>query len=250
MDTPNVVAANWYRSAYESIVAREAAKPAPEFPVPFLQEFARDSKRQGRPRRMVLSLLDELTPAYRDSILPTLLDDAEFRSDAVALVLRQGDRAKAKGDVKKAKTKFQAAFKHAREVGQLTGATDRLNAVGVNVNIIEQMGFVTRWYLLGPFDAPGRSGFDESYPPEKSVDISAGYTGKDGTKIQWMLSQTGDRLGQVDLIQAIAPVKEAVGYAYAELNCRQDQNVQLRCGADDVLRGQGSPSLFGMIFSE
>jgi len=235
MDTPNIVAANWYRSAYESIVSREAAKAEPEFPVAFLQKYARDSKRQGRPRRMVLSLLDKLTPTYRDSILSTLLDDPEFCTDAVDLVLRQGYQALAQGDVEKAKTNFQAAFKYARDVGQLTGAVDRLKAIGVNVNIIERMGFVTRWYLLGPFDAPGRSGFDESFPPEKSVDISASFSGKDGAKIQWKLSQTEDRLGQVDLMQAIAPVKEAVGYAYAELNCPQDQNVQLRCGADDNL---------------
>jgi hypothetical protein len=117
----------------------------------------------------------------------------------------------------------------------VTRAADRLNAIGLDVNIINHMGFVTRWYLLGAFDAPGRSGFDESFPPEKSVDLTASYTGQDGSKIEWKLFETPDRLGQLNLAQAIAPVKEAVGYAYAELNCPRDQNVQLRCGADDNL---------------
>ena len=235
MDTPNVVAANWYRAAYEAIIAKEAAKPEPAFPVRFLQEYARDSKRQGRPRRLVFGLLDELTPDYRDSILPTLIDDPEFRTDAVAFVLKQGDGAQAKGDSESAIAKFQAAFRHARDVGQVTAAADRLRAIGVDVNIIQHMGFVTRWYLLGPFDAPGRSGFDERFAPEQAVDLTASYQGKGDAKIRWKLFQTGDRLGQVNLVQAIAPVKEAVGYAYAELNCPRDQDVQLRCGADDNL---------------
>jgi hypothetical protein len=235
MDTPNVVAANWYRTVYEAIVEAEAAKPKPAFPVAFLQEFARDSKRQGRPRRMVLRLLDDLTPSYRNSILPTLTDDPEFRTDAIAFVLQQGEQFQAQGDMENAQAKFQAAFQHARDVGQVTRAADRLNAIGLDVNIINHMGFVTRWYLLGAFDAPGRSGFDESFPPEKSVDLTASYTGQDGSKIEWKLFETPDRLGQLNLAQAIAPVKEAVGYAYAELNCPRDQNVQLRCGADDNL---------------
>ena len=33
MDTPSVVVANWYRSVYEAIVARELAKSQPAFPL-------------------------------------------------------------------------------------------------------------------------------------------------------------------------------------------------------------------------
>lgn len=235
MDTENIVAANWYRTAYETIVAREAAKAEPHFPVKFLQEYARDPEREGRPRRLVFQLLDDLTPDYRHSILSRLVDDPEFRTDAVAFVLKQGDQAKANGDEKAATLSFQAAFEHARDVRQITSAADRLKAIGVDVNIIDHMGFVTRWYLLGPFNAPERSGFDESFPPEKAVDLAASYAGKDGKEIEWQLFQTEDRLGQINLAQAIAPVKEAVGYAYTELNCPRDQAVQVRCGADDNL---------------
>jgi len=235
LDSPNIVAANWYRTIYEEIITSEAAKPEPEFPVELLQNFARDSKRQGRARRMVLRRLDDLTPGYRDSILPSLLDDSEFRSDAVAFVLRRGDKAQAAGDIESARSDFQVAFQHAREIGQVTGSADRLKANGVDVNIVEQMGFVTRWYLLGPFDAPARSGFDASFPPERAVDLTATYVGKDGPNIKWQLFETDDRLGQLNLVNAIAPVKESVGYAYTELHSPLDKTVELRCGADDNL---------------
>jgi hypothetical protein len=235
LDSPNIVAANWYRTIYEEIIAREAAKPQPYFPVELLQSFARDSKRQGRVRRMVLMRLDDLSPGYRDSVLPSLLDDSEFRTDAVAFVLRRGDKAKVVGDIESAVSDFQVAFKHARDVSQVTGSADRLKANGIDVNIVEQMGFVSRWYLLGPFDAPARSGFDASFPPELSVDLSADYAGKDGANIKWQLFETDDRLGQLNLINAIAPVKESVGYAYTVLHSALDQTVHLRCGADDNL---------------
>lgn len=235
MDTPNVVAANWYRTVYGTIVAREAKKPQPRYPVSALKDYAKDPKRQGRARRLVFRLLDEITPGYRDSILPTLVDDPEFRTDAIAYVLSRGDKAKAGGDTASARADFEAAFAHARDIGQVTGSADRLKALGVDVNIVEHMGFVTRWFLLGPFDAPERTGFDASYPPDEKVDLAASFVGKDDAKIEWKYFETTDRLGQINLVQAVAPVKEAVGYAYTVLTSPIDQTVQLRCGADDNL---------------
>ena len=46
-----------------------------------------------------------------------------------------------------------------------------LKSVGEEVSIIDHMGFVIDWYLLGPFDAPGKTGYAKSFPPEKSVVI-------------------------------------------------------------------------------
>ena len=235
LDTPNIVAANWYRTVYEAIVARERAKSQPAFPVSFLQDFVRDAKQQGRARRLVLQLLDELTPDFRASLLPDMLADREFRSDAVAFVLQRGEKAKAGGDIDAAVADFKTAFQHARAVSQVTGAADRLKASGMDVDVVEHMGFVTRWYLLGPFDAPERSGFDLTFPPERAVDLTATYVGKQGAELNWRLFETDDRLGQLNLIRAIAPVKEAVGYAYTELTSPRDQAVQVRCGADDNL---------------
>ena len=235
LDTPNIVAANWHRTVYERIVAAEAAKRRPEFPVRRLQDFARDPNRQGRARRLVLRLLDDLTPGYSAALLPDLLDDPEFRNDAVDHVLQRADQARSGGDLDAAQQAYQIAFDHARDAGQVTRAADRLKAAGVDVDIVRHMGFIARWHLLGPFDAPDRSGFDLEFPPQKAVDLAAAYVGQDGKKIEWTLFETDDRLGQLNLIQAIGAVKEAVGYAYAELQSPRDQDVQLRCGADDNL---------------
>ena len=42
-------------------------------------------------------------------------------------------------------------------------------------------------------------------------------------------------LGMLNLNQAIRPAEEAVGYAYTEVQSSTEQDVQIRCGADDNL---------------
>lgn len=235
IDTDNVVVANWCRVALDAIVERERKRANPQFPVAVLQQYAADPQRQGRARRHVLRLLDDIEPEFRETLLLKLVEDPEFRRDAIDLVLSRGDEAKARKDEDAAAREYQRAFRNARDVRQITTAADRLKAIGVDVDIVEHMGFITRWRLLGPFDAPERSGFDTKFPPESAVDLAARYNGKDDKTISWKRYDTADRLGQVNLVLAIAPVKEAVGYAHSEFISPRRQTVELRCGADDNL---------------
>jgi|GEM_PF-125862 hypothetical protein len=233
MDTENPVAANWFRTAFEQIVRREEAKPQLQLPIAIFKSFARDPKRQGKVRRLLLDLLDRHDPGFRSKLILTLLDDPEFRGDAVTETLKRGDAARKQGDDEQAKLLFHAAFGGARDSSQVIAAAGRLKAVGEEVNIISHMGFVIDWHLLGPFDAPGKTGFKLSFPPEELIDLTAAYDGKASGQIRWKRYQTSDRLGQVNLATAIAPVKEAVGYAYSDINSPRDQKAELRCGADD-----------------
>ncbi len=233
MDTSNIVAANWYRTLYEEILRRELAKEEPRLPLQFMRRYVRDSSRQGRVRRLLLELLNKIDLEFGRKLIPTLLDDPEFRGEAVTAALARGDTAKQRGETASAKQAYWTAFRHARDSRLVTQAAARLEAVGESVSIVEHMGFVTDWYLLGPFNAAGLSGFGRVFPPEKNVDLDAVYHGKNGEKITWKRHQTLDRLGQVDLMEAVAPVKEAVGYAYTELTSPHDQMVELRCSADD-----------------
>ena len=232
-DTANPVAANWYRSAYQRIVSVESRKDRPQFPIKYFKLFVRDSNHQGRVRRLVLQLLDQREPGFRDELIPRLLDDREFRTDAVAAALKRGDSAQKQGKTNVGLNAYQTAFEHARDVGQITLAARKLRGLGRDVSIIKHMGFVIDWYLIGPFDAPGTTGFELLLPPEKKIDLKAQYDGKDGRSIRWKRYRTDDPMGQLNLIRTVAQVKEAVCYAYTELESPKDQPVQVRCGADD-----------------
>ncbi|MGD9723033.1 MAG: hypothetical protein AB7O59_17320 [Pirellulales bacterium] len=233
METPNPVAANWYRAAYEAIVARELAAPRPQFPIPELQSFVRDSKRGGRPRRLALALCDRLQPGFAVAVIPEFLDDPEFRDDAVDAALAAGQQALDKQQTGLARERFQKAYDHARTSDQVVNAAGKLQSLGVSTDIAAHLGLVVDWWVIGPFDAPQFSGFDAVYPPEKSVDLQAQYSGQDGRTLRWTRYHTNDPLGLADLALALAPAKEAVAYAYAELQSPRAMTAQLRCGADD-----------------
>lgn len=243
LDSARPVAANWLRSAIQDVVDRERAKPQPDWPVASLREFVRDSKHSGRGRRLAFELLQTWDIRFRDEFLATRLDDPEFRADAVALTLKLGDEAQSADQRSQAVERYRSAFLHARESDQVLAAARKLTQAGEPVDPIRHLGFVARWHLLGPFDAPGTTGFDEAFPPEQAVaaaasgavDLSATYSGKDNARLAWKPHATTDSLATVNLITAIAPVREAAGYAYAELTAPREQAVELRCSADDNL---------------
>ena len=233
MDTSNAVAANWYRTVYEEIVARELAREGMKWPVEFFKEYVSDAKRVGRPRRLVLGLLDKLEPAFREGWLPTRLDDAVFRHEAVGLALAAGDRALKDKDQTAAKAEFRKAFESARDSTQVTQAATNLKSLGESADVVQHLGLVTEWWLVGPFDAPQKSGFAKAFEPEVNVDLQAKYLVQGGAEIAWKRHHETDTLGQLDLNKQLGTTREAVGYAYSEIDVPREQAAQVRCGADD-----------------
>ena len=233
MDTTNSVAANWYRTVYEEIIARELSREGTKWPVAFLKEYVSDAERVGRPRRLVLTLLDKLEPTFRENWIPTRLDDAEFRYEAVGLALAAGDRAIKSKDEAAAKAEFRKAFEAARDSTQVTQAAAKLKSLGEPVDVVQHLGLVTDWWLVGPFDAPQKTGFAKVFEPEAKVDLQAKYRGQGDAEIVWKKHHETDTLGQLDLNKQLGTTREAVGYAYSEIDVPREQAAQVRCGADD-----------------
>ncbi|MBI3863372.1 MAG: hypothetical protein HY290_15890 [Planctomycetia bacterium] len=233
MNTSNVVAANWYRSIYEEIVERGLARKETAWPIEFLKEYVSDGRIAGRPRNLVLALLDRLDPEYRKQWLPTRLDDPDFRGEAVALALSAGEQALRDGKSDLAKTEFRKAFDHARDSVQVTQAAQKLKMLGEPADVHSHLGLITNWWLVGPFDAPEKTGFATAFAPESKVDLGAAYKGQADKEIRWIRHKASDALGQLDLNGALGATREAVGYAYAEIDVAREQPAHLRCGADD-----------------
>ena len=233
MDTANAVAANWYRTVYEEIVARELKRDGAKWPLEFFKEYVSEAKRVGKPRRLVLGLLDQLEPPFCDQWLPTRLDDAEFRYEAVGLALMAGDRALKDKDQAAAKVEFRKAFEAARDSTQVTQAAAKLKSLGEPADVVQHLGLVTDWWLVGPFDAPQKTGFAKVFEPEVKVDLQAKYAGQSGAEIKWQRHRETDALAQLNLNTILGATREAVGYAYSEIEVPREQAAQVRCGADD-----------------
>ena len=236
MDTPNPVAANWARGLYEKILTSELARPQPNLPRELLRQTVRDPRKQGKLRRLVLELLDKLEPEFGKQLLPTLLDDPEFRTDAVNLAMQLGDQELAAKHRELARDAYRKAFQNARVPAQVSMAAGKLRSVGETGDVVSHLGFVTDWRLLGPFDAPGTTGFKTTFPPETRVDLQGEFVGQAGKKLHWQPYHSDSPTGELDLTKAIFSTDEAVAYAYTELEFKPSRPVpeaQVRCGADD-----------------
>jgi hypothetical protein len=238
MDTSDTVASNWLRTAFDDVVTRAFKSKPASIPVDELHRFVLDANRQGRVRRLALEVLAQLDPGTPGKLIPPLLDDPEFRRDAVAVALADGDRAVQAQQSDVALAAFSKAFDSARDADQVRAAATKLKSLGRDVSIVEHMGFLVDWYVIGPFDGPNFKAFSSVYPPEKqlrAIDLAEIYDGARG-KFAWKRHRTPDEFGTVDLVKAVAATDDAAAYAYTTIESAEPRDAQIRCGADDNIQ--------------
>jgi hypothetical protein len=235
MDTADTVTANWLRTAFDEAVARTLKATPASIPADELRRAVLDTKRQGRVRRLALDVLTKIDPAAPSMLIPSMLDDVEFRRDAVAAALEAGQKAATEQRVEQAVEAFQRAFDGARDADQVRLAAAKLKALGHEVSIVEHMGFLVDWWLIGPFDGSDFKAFSNVYPPEQQIDLQASYPVKSGTAA-WKRVRTTDEFGTVDLVKSLGATDDAAAYATTTVESDEPRDVQIRCGADDNLQ--------------
>jgi len=98
-----------------------------------------------------------------------------------------------------------------------------------------QLGLMTDWLIIGPFDNEGKSGFDVAYPPEEKIDLAAEYPGKEHT-VQWRRLPAVTVNGYIPLDTIFHPNTDAVAYALVWLHSPDSREVALRFGSDDAVK--------------
>lgn len=228
MDDASPLVENWVRAAAEAIAQKQLEKKQP-LPVAQLELFLKDTRHSPRGRRLAFELiaLDDKTAPER--LIPTLLNDPslELRREAVAKALDDAAKISAKETAVKM---YYNAFAAARDLDQIKVATDKLKTFGEEPDVATQMGYITSWKLIGPFDNVDDKGWDTAYPPEAGVDVTKRYAGQK-EEIGWVNHVTTDPMGVVDLTKALDKHKGAVTYAYAEFLADKAQPVDFRLGS-------------------
>jgi hypothetical protein len=241
MDTSDVVAINWLRTAFDQIVDRQFQAGGKGIDAEALLRFVQDAKHQGRARRLALDLVDRLRPQTSVKLYAGWMNDPEFRHEAVELALNKAKKL-AKGS-KEALTAYAEAFEGSRDMMQARAAAAGLKEFGKTPSVAAHMGFLVDWYLAGPFDGKGMKGFHTAYPPEKGVDLTTAYTGQGGKKLRWVrytarepAYTSGDRhqaLVNLRERNALGDADDAVAFAYTEFVVPRAQDVEFRGAADD-----------------
>lgn len=244
MDRPGVVPSNWLRTAFDRIADREWKTGGAKIDAAALLAFAQDSKRQGRARRLALETAEKLRPGTSTKLYPGWLNDPEFRFEGVAVALTKAQQLAKTGNKVQAVAAFRVAFAASRDLQQARAAAAGLLELGVTVSVAEHMGFLTDWYLIGPFDSQGKQGFKLTYPPEKKVDLSEELPGQ-GKKVRWLRYRVKEppptsgarHQALVNLREkdALGDADDAVAFAYTTFNVPTAQEVEFRGAADDNL---------------
>lgn len=101
--------------------------------------------------------------------------------------------------------------------------------------LLEPLGFVQDFYVVGGFDNEGKSGCDTDFGPESSLSLSAAYPGK-GREVSWRKLPAKTLDGYVDLSTMVRPSSQVVAYALTFLQADIDTKVNLGLGTSGAFR--------------
>jgi hypothetical protein len=109
-------------------------------------------------------------------------------------------------------------------------ATEALRRFGVEYDLARQAGFVTHWWILGPFS--GEKMFEKDVLQPEAVDMQKEVQ-VEGKALGWKHHQTPDPRGAVNLEEVVGRLDNVGAYAYAEVTSPEDKRVSLKIGSDD-----------------
>ncbi|MCB1096691.1 MAG: hypothetical protein KDN22_14025 [Verrucomicrobiae bacterium] len=234
MDHAGPLASNWLRSAVD-VISDRATAGGSGLPVTDLGEFLLDTNHSPKARRLAFDLIQSADATTADKLIPGMLMDPspELRRDAVARLISDGNALMEANAKDTAALVYRQALNGARDVSQIQEIAAQLEKLGRTVDLPKHFGFLMHWNVIGPFDNSGRAGFDQVFPPEESIDLSAEYNGK-RDKVKWVEFVTADPFGMVDINKAFGMEKEATAYATTEFLSTSARPAELRLGSKNA----------------
>ena len=229
MDRANPLAANWFRGAFESIADRNLSSGT--LPQQDLEAFVVDRSHAADARQLAFDWLVKIDATAADRLVPGMVDDpsTEFRRAGVQRLLDAAAKSKESQDSAASKELYGQAFRAALDPDQLDQAYDELTALGEQPDLKKQLGLLSNWWMIGPFDHRNGIGFNAAYPPETEIELQKKYAGTE-SEVSWTEKTTDHRHALLDLNNLLGHHKGAVAYAYQEFESDRDQPVEIRLG--------------------
>jgi hypothetical protein len=228
------IAANWLRSAVETIADREL-KQGRALPVEELVKFIVDRKQVPRARRLAFELLQRVDREQAETLVPGMLHDpsADLRREAVGRLIDEAAKLHADGQADDATHVYRKALSGAVQDDQVQAIVAPLKKLGHKVNLPKHFGFLTRWHVIGPFNNRDKVGFAAVYPPEKRIDLQANYPGQ-LDKVSWQPLSTKHDYGIIDIAEKIKNYKGSTMYATTDFYADREQTVEIRLGTPNA----------------
>lgn len=106
---------------------------------------------------------------------------------------------------------------------------------GEDVPLKQEFNTITDWMVIGPFgDKQDASDCHRAaYLPEKSQDLAAEYTGREGKKLRWQHLAPNDTKMTVDFKPLFTPTENVCAYALCYVTSPEEEEVSIRLGTND-----------------
>lgn len=233
-DDANPLAANWLRSAVETIADREVKQGRP-LPTGELERFVLDVEQNPQARRLAYEWLNQVDESAKNRLIPNMLHDPspEFRRDSVQRLMTEAEKLEEQEKTEQAAATYRKALSGATDKDQVEAIVKPLRKLGEKVDLPRHFGFLTNWHSIGLFDNTDRNGLDTVYPPEEKIDLTAKYPGKEG-EVAWTPMETKDDYGVVDFRKVFKSYGDALMYATAEYNSPTTRDVEFRLGTPNA----------------
>lgn len=175
-------------------------------------------------------------PKALDVLLPLLekKDRDPLRESAVEACLAIGDAALASGHRGLAITTFKRIAELQPADAIAAEVIKKLQGLGVAYNLASRKGFITSWWMIGPFPAPDFNAARKAWFPEHEVDLAKAYD-VEGRKLAWQLVHSDDPKGAMRLSDKFKPNEKAVAYGYVEVVADGPRELKLRVARHDGL---------------
>ncbi len=213
------VGRNWL-SGLANTLYRKSGKSQTEE----LKKFLSDQNQDGEARYIVFQWLTASNDALRTELLVNMDQDSspELRFLAIEETMKSKMGARP----------LSSLLDSARHPSQVVSIIEKLKELGVAVDQSKQLGFLTHWRLIGPFDHVGTLNFDKEFPVEtdwaKGV-LKEKYEGKKET-VQWKDELTAAPDGMVDLAVIYSNEKGCIIYAATEFDSVDERDAEVRLG--------------------
>lgn len=177
----------------------------------WLAAHARAARVEARSPRGAIAL--HRLRGLRDFVDPVALLDrvSALRADPTLPPLRRAVAAQLEAEIR-------------RDLGQRAESAARLR----------ELGWITRWSVVGPFDNEGRNGFAQAYGPEAERGAAMSTEREfDGTErpVRWRVMPDLSVLGAVPLDTVVRPSVNACAYAHTTIASPRAQPATLWVGA-------------------
>jgi len=161
-------------------------------------------------------------------------DDSSVRAAALEACIAIADAADARGD----RANAIAAYSSVADAGPANAlaleAIKKLTRLGVHYKLADRNGFLTTWWMIGPFPCRDFRAAKQAWFPEREIHLKKAYQ-VEGRRLRWRLEHSRHRKGWVVLNNRFKPNNKVLAYCYTELTSEGEQDIQFIFGRDDGL---------------